>query len=298
MLKIIRVIFLSMIIISCGKKENTGEKNSGKKNPEKTNANKIVNDTSGLSHYNIDSPEPRITDLPSSLKEISGITFSPDDRLFGIQDESAIIYQIDISNGDIIKKFAVGNSVMKGDFEDIEYVNDKFYLIKSNGELFEFKEAGNNEYSDYILYETGLKQSSDVEGLCYDEKTNSLLLACKGKSGTGKADEKAIYSFSPDSKILDPKPKFTIPLSQFKKEFNPSGIKKHPVKNTFFVIAANGNEVIELSEEGLIIDRHSLNPKIHEQPEGIAFSKNNDLLISNEGKSGKGYIVIYPYQSK
>ncbi|MBK8983261.1 MAG: SdiA-regulated domain-containing protein [Ignavibacteria bacterium] len=259
---------------------------------------KIVNDTSGISHYEFNSSQLKILKLPSSLKEISGITFTPDERLFGIQDESAVIYQIDISSGEVIKKFAVGGSVMKGDFEDIEFVDGNFYLLKSNGDLYEFKEAGDNEYSDYVLHETELKQSFDAEGLCYDDKTNSLLIACKGKSGTGNADEKAIYSFLLDTKKLDPKPRYTIPLSEFKKEFNPSGIKKHPLKNTFFVIAANGNEVIELSEDGIIIDRHSLNPEIHKQPEGIAFSKSNDLLISNEGKSGKGYIVIYPYQNK
>jgi len=298
MIKLIKVIFLSMILISCGTKENSGKKNSVKENSKNNDVVKTDNDTSALSHYKLDSTVPQILKLPPSLKEISGITFTPDGRLFGMQDESSVVYQIDISSGEIIKKFAVGSSVMKGDFEDIEFVNGNFYLIKSNGDLYEFKEAGDNEYSDYVLHETELKQSFDVEGLCYDGKTNSLLLACKGNSGTGNADEKAIYSFSLDTKKLEPKPRFTIPLSGFKKEFNPSGIKKHPVKNTFFVIAANGNELIELSEDGIIIDRESLNPKIHEQPEGIAFSKNNELLISNEGKSGKGYIVIYPYHVK
>ncbi|HQY22089.1 MAG TPA: SdiA-regulated domain-containing protein, partial [Ignavibacteria bacterium] len=63
-------------------------------------------------------------------------------------------------------------------------------------------------------------------------------------------------------------------------------------------IAANGSEIIEITKEGEIIDRHPLKDKIHPQPEGIAFSKDNELLISSEGKSGSGSIVIYPFIKK
>ncbi|MFZ1322471.1 MAG: SdiA-regulated domain-containing protein [Ignavibacteria bacterium] len=288
------LIPLLIIIMSCGKKEVSESKNKSKSKQDE----EIKNDTSGLSQYNLDSKDPLKVNVPRELVELSGITFTPDYRLFGMQDESGVIYQIDVTTGGIIKKFAIGNSVIKGDFEDIAFVDGYFYLLESNGNLFEFKEAGDKEYSEYKLYMTELSKSSDAEGLCYDPETNSLLIACKGRSGTGDKNEKAVYSFSLSEKKLDPNPRFVIPISEVNNHFNPSGIERYPMTGSFFIIAANGSEIIEITKEGEIMDRHSLNDKIHTQPEGIAFSKENELLISSEGKSGGGSIVIYPFIKK
>lgn len=288
------LIPLFIFLISCSKKDDAGNKKNSKSKQE----DEIKNDTSGLSHYDLDSNDPLKINVPRELVELSGITFTPDHRLFGIQDESGVIYQIDVSTGGIIKKFAIGNSVMKGDFEDIAFVDGYFYLLESNGNLYEFKEAGDKEYSEYKLYETELSKSSDAEGLCFDPETSSLLIACKGKSGTGDKNEKAVYSFSLKEKKLDPNPRFVIPVSKVNDHFNPSGIEQYPLTGSFFIIAANGSEIIEITKEGDIIDRHSLKDKIHTQPEGIAFSKDNELLISSEGKSGSGSIVIYPFINK
>ncbi|HQY50889.1 MAG TPA: SdiA-regulated domain-containing protein [Ignavibacteria bacterium] len=288
------LIPLFFLLISCSKKDET----KSIKNPKGKQEAEIKNDTSGLSHYDLDSKDPLKINVPRELVELSGITFTPDYRLFGMQDESGVIYQIDVSNGGVIKKFAIGNSVLKKDFEDIVFVDGYFYLLESNGDLYEFKEAGDQEYSEYKLYETELSKSSDAEGLCYDPETNSLLIACKGSSGTGEKNEKAVYSFSLSEKKLDPNPRFVIPISEVNNHFNPSGIERNPLTGSFFIIAANGSEIIEITKEGEIIDRHPLKDKIHPQPEGIAFSKDNQLLISSEGKSGSGSIVIYPFIKK
>lgn len=279
------------IFSSCSKdqtvKDGKGKKGS-KEKPSDDNAN------SELSKYDLSSENPQIINLPKELKEISGITMTPDGRLFGQQDESGIIYQIDFTTGAVIKKFSVGKPVLKKDFEDLVYVNNKFYLLHSNGEIYEFPEGNNGESVEYKVYKTGLTAANDVEGLCYDSETNSLLLACKGNSGVDGSGDKAVYSFSLDSMKLNPQPRFMLKKSDVGSSFNPSGIQRNPVTGTFFVIAANGSVILEISKEGSYIGKALLPKKIHFQPEGITFSSDGTLFISNEGKRGGGSIIIYP----
>ncbi|MEO6694570.1 MAG: SdiA-regulated domain-containing protein [Ignavibacteria bacterium] len=280
-------IILYFILLSCSK--STAPKDSStKKKPDDSN--------SVLSKYDLESKTPLILTLPKNLTEISGITMTNDGRLFAQHDESGIIYEVDINNGEIKKKFSLGNPPLKQDFEDIVSVNDKFYLLNSRGELYEFSEGNDGSSVDFKVYKTDLKERNDVEGLCYDAETNTLLLACKGDAGTGDALEKAIYSFSLDKMQFNDVPRFVLPLSEIKKTFNPSGIGKHPETGSFFVISANGNELVEITKDGKLLGRRELPTTVHVQPEGITFGKDNTMYISNEGKSDKGTIVIYPYK--
>ncbi len=296
-MKIFIALLLSAVsfflFASCSKNQTVNDNTSGKK---KESREKVADDVakSDLAKYDLSSDNPRIINLPKELKEISGITITPEGRMFGQQDEKGIIYQIDYSNGTIVKQFSVGKPVLKKDFEDLVYANNKFYLLQSNGEIYEFSEGQNNENVDYKVYKTDLTVANDVEGLCYDSQTNSLLLACKGISGIDGESDKAIYSFSLDSMKFNPQPRFMMKKSEISKNFNPSGIQRNPLTGSFFVITATGNEIVEISKEGNYIGKATLNKKIHTQPEGITFGSDGTLYISNEGKSGGGNIVVYP----
>lgn len=293
--KIFLLVIISVFFLTSCSKNQTDKNNSKTDKKEKEAKKEVINGE--LSKYDLNSETPVIIKLPAVLKEISGMTMTPDGRLFAQQDESGIVYQVDFTNGNIIKKFFLGNPPIKKDFEDIAYANNKFYMIHSNGDLYEFIEGNDNESVDYKMFKTGLIKGNDVEGMCFDPETNSLLLACKGISGVDDEKDKAIYSFSLDSMKLNPEPRFMLMKSDIKNYFNPSGIGRDPKTGTFFVIAANGNEIVEISKDGKFIGKHSLPKNIHVQPEGIAFSADGTLFISNEGKDRSGTIVIYPYKN-
>lgn len=287
---IVYSVLFFISIISCSKTTDNKKETSQKKE------NKNLKDSSSsLSKYALESANPEIISLPKDLREISGITITDDGRMFGQQDETAIVYEIDYKTGNIIKKFSLGSPPLKEDFEDIVHVNNKFYMVNSKGIIYEFIEGKDKESVDFKTYKTNLKGSNDVEGICFDPETNSLLLACKGDAGTGVTNEKAIYSFSLDKMELNSEPRFILPLSEIKKTFNPSGIKRNPKTGTFFIIAANGNEIVEISKDGKIIGSSPLPKSIHPQAEGIAFGADNTMYISNEGKTGTATIVVYPY---
>ncbi len=287
---IVIVISLALIAISCGSKEKGKSKSENNKNTSL----KLDDSLSSLSKYDLASTDPKFIPLTSELREISGIVSTPEGRLFAHNDESSMVYEISSADGRIVKRFAAGKPALRDDFEDIEFVAGTFYMVNSKGDIIEFKEAGDGEYSDIVKHKTPLSASYDVEGICYDDATNSLLLACKGFSGEQGSDDKAVFSFSLADKNLSDKPRFVINSNEVGKDFSPSGIRKNPVTGTFYLISSTGNSIIELSKDGKLIGKSKLNGKVHEQPEGITFLPDNSLLISNEGKSGKGYIVIYP----
>ncbi|MCI0449026.1 MAG: SdiA-regulated domain-containing protein [Chlorobi bacterium] len=290
-----------MFIFSCGAKKDEVKNNS--KNKEKSTAETKKTGsssvTSALDWYDILSEDPKVIELPADLTEISGITFTNDNRLFAVGDEDADIFEIDYNSGSVIKRFSLGSMlVIEGDFEDISFARDKFYLLESKGKLYEFSEGSNGSFVDYKTYKTSLTSKYDVEGLCYDSETNSLLLACKGFGGDGLGKDKAVYSFSLNNMTFDDKPRFVIPQKEIKNnttegKFNPSGIARQPETGTFFIIAARGNTIVEISKDGSILNQKDLLEKVHKQAEGIAFKSDGTLFISNEGRGKKPKIVIY-----
>ena len=138
--------------------------------------------SSALSRYDF-AAGPRVVVLPKSLREISGLAVADDGRIFTHNDENSEVSQVDPATGNIVKRFHVGEKGMKGDFEGIAVVGARFFLVSSRGELYEFAEGADEAVVPYEIRKTGLNVENDVEGLCYDPETQSLLLACKEKAG-------------------------------------------------------------------------------------------------------------------
>lgn len=308
--KNLAVLLLSSCIMfaSCGsKKEKTGkdsDKNSDKVTEKKEKSadreNKTVSTGEGsLGWYDLASENPKLLKLSSQLTEISGITFTTDNRLFGHGDEYADIFEIDPESGSIIKKFSLGDMlVVKGDFEDIAFADGMFYLLESKGKLYRFSEGKDGGFVTYKTFSTELSAKDDVEGLCFDSSTNSLLFACKETPSSEYGRDKVVYSFSLESKSFSSKPRFVIPFNVIRNtgaegKFNPSGISKNPLTGTFYIIAARGNRIIEVSAEGDILGQAELPASVHRQPEGIAFKTDGTLYISNEGKGKTAVIALY-----
>jgi len=236
--------------------------------------------------------------LEKSLREISGLAFTQDGRLLGHSDELGVIYEIDYRTGGLKKQFSLGRPAIVQDFEGIAVKKDTVFLVASNGMLFRCKEGANGESMRYQTFRTGLDVRHNVEGLAYDPAADCLLLACKGYAGTGYEEQKAVYAFSLRTYKLQPRPRFLLPLKTIsrqsdKKEFNPSGIERHPRSGNFFIIAFNGHSILEVSSNGQILGLSALPKSVHKQPEGIAIAANGTLVIANEGGGKEGSVVVY-----
>jgi uncharacterized protein YjiK len=276
-----------------------------------TEKNADTNNTEKVTGY--DKEAKVSVKLPKKLQELSGLAMTSDGRLFGHNDEQADIFQIDYSDGSIIKSFSLGDKPLKKDFEGVAIANEMFYLVTSSGELYEFMEGKDGDSVPYKKYKTELSSKNDVEGLCYDPVNNSLLLACKGSPGKKYEGNRAVYSFSLSDKKLKKKPWFLISIeavNKFQKSdftqklgefflvsensFAPSGIERHPSVNSFYILSNHGRMIVQISEKGDINGVINLDKKHHNQPEGITFSPELTLIIGDEGGSGKAKITQYP----
>lgn len=256
--------------------------------------------------------------LPAELREISGLSYLDDSTLAAIQDEDAKIYLLSSTSGKLLNVYSFGE---KGDYEGITMVDSTAWAVKSNGDLFrveQFSEAR----PVATKYTTPLSVANNVEGLVYDRETNSLLIACKGKPGLKNGEKyegfKAIYSFGLDDFKLDTTPKYLLDLSvieAFRSQgairefyikatkktrlisdalfFEPSGIAIHPQTNHLYIISHTAKLLLLLNRESEIIHIQRLNPSLFNQPEGICFSPDGILFISNEGGKGNGSVLKF-----
>lgn len=269
-----------------------------------------------LSRYDLEKPFSRLK-LSAELKEISGITLTGDDRLFAHDDEKGTVYQLDRRTGAIIKRFFIfekrwfGDDPVIGDFEDIAVAGKRFYMVTSAGVIYVFGEGKDGTKVEAVRHETFLNDLFDVEGLCHDPQTDALLLACKEfpaevslkelllKKKKSKVKLKPVYSFSLANTMLDKEPRFLIDSKPLKKrssekKFKPSAIARHPQSGTFFILASKGKLLVEVDADGSVLDVARLPEKDHHQPEGLAFTSDNEMLISNEGVLGSASLLRYP----
>lgn len=237
--------------------------------------------------------------LPKRLQEVSGLALAPDGRLFAVDDEQAVIYQIDYTNGRLLKAFAVGEPVLRGDFEGIAYLNAHLFLITSQGMLLQVDEGEDGDRVAHRKIDTGLGEQCEIEGLAQDIQNARLLIVCKKLRKKALIETLAIFAWHPGSAGVDIDDRIDIPLDKVLKstrtdDFNPSGIAVDPVSGSILIVAARQRAVVELDQNGRFVSAIMLSPaKWHRQAEGIEISASGQLIISDEGGRSKARLTVY-----
>ena len=248
--------------------------------------------------YNFSSSNVYSVKLPEELAEISGLTCSPDGRLFTHDDEVGKIYELDPNEGNIVKYWKLGPKTVKEDFEGIAFCRGIFYLTNSSGKIYRFSEGAQGENVTYTTFDSGLSDKNNVEGMCYDAASNSLLLACKDDPGNGIENSRAIYRVDLPLGSADTKLYLSLALADLthlnsNSEFRPSGIEIHPETGSLYVIAARGNSIAVLRSDGGIKSQSELPKELHTQPEGITITNKGTVYISNEGAGGRATLYRF-----
>ncbi len=251
-----------------------------------------------LEGYDLSGSAGSAEELPRDLQEISGLATTPDGRLFAHEDERAVIYQLDPNTGEIVKAFAVGFLGEKGDFEGIAIAGERFFLITSDGRLFEFREGEAGSTVRFRVYPLNLGMVCELEGLAVDPARGTLLLPCKTPRSDRLKDHLVVLSLTLDSMTLDPTPRVAIPLRELDSrglddEFHPSSIEVHPGTGSLILVAAREEAMVELSSDGEILATKELKRKNHPQPEGLAFLPDGTLILADEGQGDRGTITRY-----
>ena len=235
--------------------------------------------------------------LPPSLREISGLALTRDGRLFVHGNERGQLWEIDYRRGALLKRFTLGDQAVIADFEGITVANDVLWMLASNGTLYEFREGGDDAHVKYQKYETGLKKDCEFEGVAFDPKLNAMLLACKNIRE--KQDRKSIiiYRWSLKPGGGERVSRLMVPVASVRGDnawtsLQISDITIEPSTGNYVLVASKERAIVVITPTGDPVSARVL-PERHEQPEGIALTKDSLLLISDEAAKGPAVLTLY-----
>ena len=215
--------------------------------------------------------------LPKELLEVSGISWMDKERFSCIQDELGKVYIFNIRLNKIEQEITFAE---KGDYEGIAIAGDILYVLDANGN------------PKITVYKTHLKKKQDAESLAYDEKNNRLLIAVKAVD-FNSAEYKGIYAFDLQTKSMEESPVYKIDLSnkifnevnkgKIENSIRPSDIAIHPLTGDIYILEGTKPKLLIMNTKGELISLYDLKGSDFPQAEGIAFSADGKMYISNEG---------------
>jgi hypothetical protein len=230
-------------------------------------------------------------DMPDILKEISGISVN-NNKVYCIQDELGAIFEYDLTSEEIKN---VHRFTDNGDFEDLTFNGDIAYILRSDGNIFQFSFKNTTKINQTILSLNSL----NVEGLSYHD--NYIYVACKDPQVNKSLNKRCIYRVKNEN-YTSPEMFLEIDIeeiSQFIQKnfpeimmknftFNPSAFAIHPITKESYILSST-DRVIAIFADLKLKNAIPLPANVYFKPEGLAFYPNGDLLISSEGDK-KGLI--------
>jgi hypothetical protein len=247
-----------------------------------------------------DFSKPWLLKLPIELDEISGIVYYPKDTsVFAINDEFGWLYKIHLAGTHDIRKWKFSDA---GDYEDLVMIDSIFYALGSNGNIESFTFGDSNKV--YVHDAQFPTKGNEFEILYYDSVSRKLSLICKD-CDVDKKKSLTRYFFDPvtksypDSTTSIDVNKIAIMLGEKNLKFKPSAAAINPVTGELFIVSAVNDLLVIADQHGIPKISYHIDGKLFKQPEGIAFTPEGDLLISNEAADkGVANILLFKYNKK
>jgi uncharacterized protein YjiK len=246
-----------------------------------------------------DLNKPFLMKLPVELDEISGLAFySHDTSVFAIGDEFGFLYKIPLTKGKPIRKWKFSN---QGDYEDLVMVDKVFYVLQSNGNITAFT------FDDHNQILSQQKQfpatGNEFEILYFNHHIFKLVLMCKDCESDKKKALSVIY-FNLLNKQFDDSASIDVTtianmIGEKKIKFKPSAAAIHPVTDELYIISSINKLVVVCDRNGNPKQTYPIDPVLFKQPEGITFTPQGDMIISNEA-AGRGVanLLFFKYNKK
>jgi len=240
---------------------------------------------------------PFIIKLPSELDGISGIAYyAKDNSLFAESDQKGCLYKIFLNKPTDIRKWKFGH---KRDYEDIVLHDSTFYILNNNGDIVSLSFLNDS----LITHEFTFSESGkfEFESLYYDDKLQKVVLLCKDCEIDRKTTV-STYSFDllqfvyASSLVIDVKD-VADAIGPTSVKFKPSGASVNPVTGELYILSSVNKLLVITERNGGVKEVYHLDPRLFNQPEGIAFTPNGGLFISNEASADQPATILY-YQFK
>lgn len=244
--------------------------------------------------YDLNKPE--IFELPSVLTEVSGIAFRNGnaDTLYAEQDEDGKLFYLKLGD----KKAGSIKFSKKGDYEDLAIYRDRAILLRSDGTLFQF--SLNDVIGEELTNKMELKlpiPAAEYEAMYVDQANGTIYILCKECGGQKKEKKIAGYKITLVAVGEIKSEPFFIDEKQIeelnggkKVNLKASAMAKNIQTSEWYILSAVNKILIVTDDTWKVKNVYPLSPSsVFMQPEGIAFDKNNNLYISNEG----GNILLF-----
>jgi hypothetical protein len=255
----------------------------------------------GKSPAGYDLSNPVKYEMPAELLEISGIAFNNGDNsvIYAEQDEDGHIFYF--KPGD--KQVSHAKFAKHGDYEDVAVLGKTAVILRSDGVLFSFplSELKRGQISSVKEF-SNLLPAGEYEGLHADE-TGRLYVLCK-QCADDKHDEQCsgyILNIGAGGTVTNAGD-FSIDVRKIaalankkKLKFHPSALAKNPLTKQWYILSSVNKMLVITDERWNVLQGYPL-PSGFLQPEGMAFDKQGNLYISNEGdKMSNGNILMFKY---
>jgi uncharacterized protein YjiK len=269
-------ILFAAILVSCGQASSQEEK------------------MASPAGYDLNTPV-KLT-LTKDLKEISGIRIDePNQQIVALNDEEGKLYRLDMDGNILGKAFKYAK---KGDFEDLDFDGTYWYAVKSNGEVHRISHAFTDSFTTRVF--PFPEEGIEFETICFDKSKQKTFLLTKTPKGlkdgripayvldTATAGFQYEPLYSPDSieiaKLRD----------KSKSQCKPTSAAFHPITGDLYVISVN-DRILVIMNNGQVKQVYKLEKSVFRQPEGICFSANGDMFISNEAQDAVANILKFKY---
>ena len=260
----------------------------------------VASKTADSTSFRYDLANPTRVTLPHALDEISGISYYPKDTsVFAIVDEDGIFYKINLHGETTAKSWKFDK---KHDYEDLVRLDSVFYILISNGDIDALRFNGDSISHQKYKADEGGKKVNEFETLYYDDEKKKIIMICK-RCEDDKKSEVTALGFDPASgtftgevfkinvKDIDQK------LNKEKIELKPSAAAINPITNELYIISSVSKLLVITDRNGNFKDAYELDPAKFNQPEGISFTPDGTMLISNElGDKENATILIFKYR--
>ncbi|GAA4920584.1 hypothetical protein GCM10023313_25450 [Mucilaginibacter defluvii] len=253
--------------------------------------------------YDLSKPQKFV--MPASLTEISGHTFYKGDPsvVYAQEDESGKVYFFKPGDKNISSTQFAG----PGDYEDIAICREQVIMLRSDGVLFILPLAQVKAGKVTSVKTIGnILPKGEYEGMYADESTATIYIITKNSKADKKMNITAGYKFNLlAGNNVKPAGEFSISneevatLSGEKKKkkarFMPSALAKNPLTNEWYILSSINKMIVVTDNNFKVKDIYPLTRSQFPQPEGIAFDRQGNLYISNEGGNGSGTLLKYVY---
>ncbi|XZF16367.1 SdiA-regulated domain-containing protein [Chitinophagaceae bacterium MMS25-I14] len=245
--------------------------------------------------------DAREVKLEEQLDEISGMAYVP--ALHSIithNDEKGKIYIVDTAAFRIKEEIRFAE---KGDYEDIVCTDSNWYVLRSDGHLWQMKYtgAGVTDVNEYVYP----GKEAEFEAMYWDKKNNTIELVVKNAHKDHKEETTHGYAFDIAKREFSVIPSLVIHWADIAamanadiKTFRPSAAAVHPLTGELYILASIEKLLVVLNPAGKVSGVYHLDPKLCWQAEGLTFDTEGNMYISNEAADIHPNIIKFPYHPK